>query len=572
MSGSAAPSDDDPRTPTSASSGARSDLPSRARPGRNRLGGGPAIAVLGVAALSIGVLLPNPFLFVPGSLAVGLGTGLVVYAITGRRAASAGTVFVLAVVLLAAPAVGKSTVTGSSVAWTAAVAGDDFTVVDGRIFTFAYSAREGRTQRSVRLLDPDDGSVVRSWSAEALQRPSITGDGGVVFTSAAVSTQASATTITMFDAAGRRLWATPVSVEVDADIVVTAAAGGAANVVTCPRTQSGSDRQGCRLLTIDATGAVVDDRGVGFEWDRRDGTSWSDLPGRALPQATLVTDGRTGIDMYSPAAVGPLTTIPFAETVEDFGSRFAGDALITAERRGDQGCRVVARSVVTGAQVWSADVACTPMTDMRLWATTDDGGPLYLRLDELDERTVSVLALDPSTGELTRIAEAAYRSRGPHPPGTDDLVREATAGRFVVTATGGRLTSTAVWGAGAARGGGSVGGSTVTVTVPGIVDLPAVAGGDVLAVISDTSGGRQPWLTAHNPYLFSRWFDSLGEDAGSTSSESRPPGPQYLTVIDATTGKERSSTLFTSPITYFTVLPGGQTFAATEDGKIRVVS
>ncbi|RAF11053.1 hypothetical protein DN545_34155, partial [Burkholderia multivorans] len=93
-----------------------------------------------------------------------------------------------------------------------------------------------------------------------------------------------------------------------------------------------------------------------------------------------------------------------------------------------------------------------------------------------------------------------------------------------------------------------------------------------LAVISDTSGGRQPWLTAHNPYLFSRWFDSLGEDAGSTSSESRPPGPQYLTVIDATTGKERSSTLFTSPITYFTVLPGGQTFAATEDGKIRVVS
>ncbi|RAG68684.1 hypothetical protein DN536_35090, partial [Burkholderia multivorans] len=182
----------------------------------------------------------------------------------------------------------------------------------------------------------------------------------------------------------------------------------------------------------------------------------------------------------------------FAETVEDFGSRFAGDALITAERRGDQGCRVVARSVVTGAQVWSADVACTPMTDMRLWATTDDGGPLYLRLDELDERTVSVLALDPSTGELTRIAEAAYRSRGPHPPGTDDLVREATAGRFVVTATGGRLTSTAVWGAGAARGGGSVGGSTVTVTVPGIVDLPAGAGGDVLAGISVTSGGRQP--------------------------------------------------------------------------------
>lgn len=43
-------------------------------------------------------------------------------------------------------------------------------------------------------------------------------------------------------------------------------------------------------------------------------------------------------------------------------------------------------------------------------------------------------------------------------------------------------------------------------------------------------------------------------------------------MIDATTGKERSSTLFTSPITYFTVLPGGQTFAATEDGKIRVVS
>ncbi|RAG64739.1 hypothetical protein DN550_32500, partial [Burkholderia multivorans] len=106
MSGSAAPSDDDPRTPPSASSGARSDLPGRARPGRNRFGTALTITILGIAALSIGVLLPNPFLFVPGSLAVGLGTGLVVHAITGRRAASAGTVFVLAVVLPASPAVG----------------------------------------------------------------------------------------------------------------------------------------------------------------------------------------------------------------------------------------------------------------------------------------------------------------------------------------------------------------------------------------------------------------------------------------------------------------------------------
>ncbi|RAE71195.1 hypothetical protein DN540_32460, partial [Burkholderia multivorans] len=132
--------------PTSASPGARPDLPGLARLGRNRFGTALTITILGIAALSIGVLLPNPFLFVPGSLAVGLGTGLVVHAITGRRAASAGTVFAPAGGLLAAPAVGKSTVTGSSFAWAGAVAGDDFTVVDGRIFTFAYSARDGRTQ------------------------------------------------------------------------------------------------------------------------------------------------------------------------------------------------------------------------------------------------------------------------------------------------------------------------------------------------------------------------------------------------------------------------------------------
>lgn len=561
--------------------------PQRPLPRSRLLVAGISLTVIGALTVGLGLGLPQPAIFAPGALILGLGVLLVVRARTGLRAASAVVGLIVAASVLAVPAVARAAAAGSSVTWTAADTAEDFAVLDGDVFTFTAEDRGDRTVHTVRLLDPVSGSTERSWSAEAVERPSITADGDVVFVSRAVSATESAAVVSLHSGDGGKKWKAPVSSAVDADIRVTAASAGAVDVVACPRTEAGSDREGCRLTTIDSTGSVVDERGVGFEWQLDEDTSWDDLPGRILPPATLVTDGRTGIEMHVPGEPGPGATIPFAATMEDFGSRFADDALITAERRGDQGCRVVARSVRSGEEDWSTDVACTPMTDMRLWSAGDAAGPLYLSLDEKDERTASLHTLDPESGTLTRVPEAALPAAsapsgasGPSAAGgASDTFRDATAGRFVLAGDGGRVRVSDT------EDGTDPESSRLEVKVPSDVTLPASAGGNVLAIVSDAGGsdegssgadavtsdtdeGALPPFLAHNPYLLSRWFGTPGGDAATDSAAG---APQFLTVVDATTGRELSSTVFTSPITGFTVAASGQTIVTTKDGTVHSV-
>lgn len=578
--------------------------PHRPLPRSRLLISGIALTVVGTLAVGLGLGLPQPAIFAPGAFVLGLGVLLVVRARTGLRAASAVVGLIVAASVVTVPAVARAAAAGSSVTWTAADTAEDLAVLDGDVYTFTAEDRGDRTVHTVRLLDPVSGSTERSWSAEAVERPSITTDGDVVFVSRAVSATESAAVVSLHSGDGGTKWEAPVSSAVDADIRVTAASAGAVDVVACPRTEAGSDREGCRLTTIDGTGSVVDERGVGFEWQSDEATSWDDLPGRMLPPATLVTDGRTGIQMHLPGEPGPGATIPFAATMEDFGSRFADDALITAERRGDQGCRVVARSVRSGEEDWSTDVACTPMTDMRLWSAGDAAGPLYLSLDEKDERTASLHTLDPESGTLTWVPEAVLpaasapsgASAPPGPSGlsapsspsaaggASDTFRDATAGRFVLSGDGGRVRVSDT------EDGTDPESSRLEVEVPGEVRLPAAAGGNVLAIVSDagasneggsgadssdagavtsdTDEGALPPFLAHNPYMLSRWFGTPGEDAATSSTAG---APQFLTVVDATTGRELSSTVFTSPITGFTVAASGQTIVTTEDGTVHSV-
>lgn len=559
--------------------------PQRPLPRSRLLFPGIALTVIGVLAVGLGLGLPHPAIFAPGALVLGLGVLLVVRARTGLRAASAVVGLIVAASVLAVPAVARAAAAGSSVTWTAADTAEDLAVLDGDVFTFTAEDRGDRTVHTVRLLDPVSGSTERSWSAEAVERPSITADGDVVFVSRAVSATESAAVVSLHSGDGGTKWEAPVSSAVDADIRITAASAGAVDVVACPRTEAGSDREGCRLTTIDSTGSVVDERGVGFEWQLDEGTSWDDLPGRILPPATLVTDGRTGIEMHVPGEPGPGAMIPFAATMEDFGSRFADDALITAERRGDQGCRVVARSLRSGEEDWSTDVACTPMTDMRLWSAGDAAGPLYLSLDEQDQRTASLHTLDSESGTLTRVPEAALpAASAPTNGGASDTFRDATAGRFVLSGDGGRVRVSD------AEDGTDPASSRLEVEVPGEARLPAAAGGNVLAIVSDAGGsdeggsganssdagavtsdtveGALPPFLAHNPYLLSRWFGTPGGDAAKSSAAG---APQFLTVVDATTGRELSSTVFTSPITGFTVAAAGQTIVTTEEGTVHSV-
>ncbi|WP_434965314.1 hypothetical protein [Brevibacterium casei] len=554
--------------------------PHRPLPRSRLLIPGIALTVVGTLAVGLGLGLPQPAIFAPGAFVLGLGVLLVVRARTGLRAASAVVGLIVAASVLTVPAVARAAAAGSSVTWTAADTAEDLAVLDGDVYTFTAEDRGDRTVHTVRLLDPVSGSTERSWSAEALERPSITADGDVVFVSRAVSATESAAVVSLHSGDGGKEWEAPVSSAVDADIRVTAASAGAVDVVACPRTEAGSDREGCRLTTIDSTGSVVDERGVGFEWQLDEATSWDDLPGRILPPATLVTDGRTGIQMHVPGEPGPGATIPFAATMEDFGSQFADDALITAERRGDQGCRVVARSFRSGEEDWSTDVACTPMTDMRLWSAGDAAGPLHLSLDEQDERTASLHTLDPESGTLTRVPEAVLpAASAPTNGNASDTFRDATAGRFVLSGDGGRVRVSD------REDGTDPATSQLEVEVPGDVTLPASAGGNVLAIVSDagasneggsgadavtsdTDEGALPPFLAHNPYLLSRWFGTPGGDAATSSAAGTP---QFLTVVDATTGRVLSSTVSTSPITGFTVAAAGQTIVTTEDGTVHSV-
>ena len=469
-----------------------------------------ALGSLGVAGLTLGVFLPHPLLFVAGALLLPVAVMRVLTVRSRRRFTSATVSIALAAVLLAAPALVRAGLTGNSVAWTAKVDANDVEVIGGQIFTFSLENSAGPNQRTVRRLDPVDGSVMREWVAEAVERPSITADGGVVFTSTAVSTNKRSKIITMFDAQGPRSWQVPIETEFDSDIHVTAGSDGAAHVVVCTTSKSGSDRQGCRISTIDDSGIIVDERSIGFEWQLGDGEGWKDLPGGELPRATLVTDGKHGVDMYSPETIGPIANLPRGKVVEDYGSRLTHDSLVTAERLGEQECRAVSRSLDNGAQAWATAVPCTPKTKLRLWGTTDEDGPLYLEFDETGEQNASLEALDSVTGALTPIPEVAPRH--------SDLF--------------------------------------------GMADTPAVAHGDVLAVVSDTGSGEVTPAVAHNPYLLSRGF---GTD------DDRPDFPERITVVDATTGEELSSTVFTSTLTYLTVLPGGQTVAETADGTLSVI-
>lgn len=546
---------------------------------------GAVVGLLSVACLVTGVALPHPLLFVAGALLLAVAVAAVLLARTGRRAASAIIAVILAAAILATPALVRTGLTGSSVVWTAQVAEDEFSIIDGKIYTFSIDSSSSRSERIVRLLDPDDGTVTREWSAEALERPSITAEGGVVFATTAVSTTENSKVITMFDAEGHKVWQVPFDTGFDSDIHVTAASGGAVHVVACETADSGSDRQGCRLTTIDTSGRIVDERSIWFEWPLGNGESWSDLPGKLLPPATLVTNLEDGVDMYSPRRVGPIATLPLSTTTEDFGSRFTQNALITAERHEAGKCRLVARSFEDGAQAWETNVPCTPMTSMRLWSTADDSAPLYLGLEEIDTRTTALMVLDPASGGLTTIPEAGY-THSTVPAAAEDLVRDVTAGRFVVATAGGRVTvseavtvsETVEGGAPTGDGVAVEGGAAREFEVPGTADTPAFAGGAVLAIVSDTSptsgtdAGEVSPAIRHNPYLVSRWFDRLGDESGRRSADRNPHFPQCLTVVDVASGRELSSTVFTSPITSVTVLPDGQTVAAAEDGTLRVVA
>ena len=364
-----------------------------------------ALGLLGVAGLALGVFLPHPFFFVAGALLLPAAVMTVLTVRSRRRITSAIICIALAAALLAAPALVRAGLTGNSVAWTAKVDAEDLEIINGQIFTFSLKHFTDSNQRTVRHLDPTDGSVTRKWVAEAVKRPSITADGGVVFTSTAVSTNEHTKIITMFDAQGHRSWQVPIETEFTSDIHVTASSEGAAHVVVCSKSESESDRQGCRISTIDDSGTIVDERGIGFERQLGDGKSWKDLPGGELPRATLITDGRHGVDMYSPETIGPIANLPRRKVTEDYGSRLTHDSLITAERLGDQKCRVVSRSLDTGAQDWATAVPCRPETRLFLWATTDEDGPLYLGLEEIGKQSASLEALDLATGALTPIPE-----------------------------------------------------------------------------------------------------------------------------------------------------------------------
>lgn len=524
--------------------------------------------LLGIAGLTFGVVLPHPLPYALGALFLAAAAATALLLGAGHRIASATVGIILAGALLTAPALVRMELTGSSVAWTAGVGADELSIIDGKIYTFTLKRGAGHSERTVRLLNPDDGTVKQEWSSEALERPSITAEGGVVFATTAVSTSENSKVFTMFGADGHRMWQAPFDTGFDSDIHVTAASGGAVHIVACETADTGSDRQGCRLTTIDDSGRIVDERGIWFERSLSNGQSWSDLPGKLLPSATLVTNFKDGVDMYSPKTVDPITTLPLDTTAEDFGSRLTQEALITAERSDDGKCQLVARSLENGTQTWDTNVPCTPMTSLHLWATTDDSAPLYLGLDELDQQKASLLTLDPASGTLTPVPEANYRHGQTFPTPAQDLVRDVTAGRFVIAGTGGHVSISEA----------GAGDTAVDFEVPGTVEAPASAAKDVLAIASDTGptthadAGEVSPAIRHNPYLVSRWFDHLGDASKQGSNDRSTHFPQCLTVIDATSGRELSSTVFASPITSVTVLPTGQTVAAAEDGTVRVIA
>lgn len=529
---------------------------------------GTVLGLLGIAGLTFGLLLPHPLPFVLGALSLAAAAATALLLGTGHRTASAIGGLILAGALLAAPTLVRMELTGSSVAWTAEVGADELSIINGKIYTFTLERSAGHSERTVRLLNPDDGTVEREWSAAALERPSITAEGGVVFATTAVSTSENSKVFTMFGADGHRMWQVPFDTDFDSDVYVTAASAGAVHIVACETADSGSDRQGCRLTTVDDSGEVIDERGIWFERNLSNDQSWSDLPGKLLPSATLVTNLKDEVDMYSPTTVGPIATMPLDTAAEDFGSRLTQEALITAERSSDGNCRLIARSLKDGAQTWDTKVPCTPMTSMHLWATTDDSAPLYLGLDQLDTQKASLLALDTASGTLTTVPESSYRHSRIFPTPAQDLVRDVTAGRFVIAGTGGHVS---VSEAGAED-------PAVDFEVPGTVDVPAFAAADVLAIVSDTDpttradAGEVSPAIRHNPYLVSRWFDHLGDASKRGSNGRSTHFPQCLTVIDASSGRELTSTVFASPITSVTVLPTGQTVAAAEDGTVRVIA
>lgn len=160
---------------------------------------------------------------------------------------------------------------------------------------------------------------------------------------------------------------------------------------------------------------------------------------------------------------------------------------------------------------------------------------------------------------------------------------DAIAGRFVVLADGGKVTAidtTAL--AGGDRGNGDDPdngddfyrtGPRVGFDVPGTARLPAAAGGDSLAVVSDTEYGRVPSAVAHNPYLVSYWFDDLDAEVDHTATGADPhtEAPQYLTVAGARSGRTLTSAVFTSPIINVSLLPTGHTLVFIQDERIHIV-
>ncbi|WP_231444309.1 hypothetical protein [Brevibacterium zhoupengii] len=525
------------------------------------------IGALGVAGLVTGVIFPNPFLFVAGAILLAGAVMLILRLSTRLRTASALIALAVATILIATPALVRAGLTASSVAWTAEVSTEDSAVIDGQIYKFSLDQSDGESRRTIRRLNADDGSVEQTWNTDARSRPSVTADGGIVFASTTPATHGDWLTITMLDSQGDRLWQTTISSGPDSEPHITAASGGSAHVVTCeePEEETGStdDRKSCRINTIDDSGEVIDERRVDGEQHLTNNKIWTELPGAGLLRVTLVADGLGGTDMYSPTSIGPIAELPIKKGTDQHTSQLTRDLLVTAEQLSDRRCRVVSTSLDDGDQAWSIAVPCTSDTWMLLWENIEGAGPIYLGIDESGEAS-TLQALDPTTGELTPFPDAAPRHSDLFDSGARSLVEEATAGRFVLATRDGHVT---------------VRDSTsdsppVEFEVPGSINAPAAANGDVLSVVSRTGRSTSYPAVVHNPYLVSRL---PGADRSETLSSIAPDAndpiyPQLVTVVDASTGEERSSTVFTSRIADLTVLPEGQTVVWTDDGTLTVIN
>lgn len=524
------------------------------------------LGALGVAGLVTGVIFPNPFLFVAGAILLAGAVMLVLRLSTRLRTASALIALALATVLIATPALVRAGLTASSVAWTAEVSAEDSAVIDGQIYTFSHDQSDGESRRTVRRLNTDDGSVEQTWNTDARSRPSVTADGGIVFASTTPATQGDWLTITMLDPQGDKLWQTTIDSGPDSVPHITAAWDGSAHVVTCkePGKWPGStdDRKSCRINTINDSGEVVDERRVDNEQQLTNNKTWTELPGQGLPRVTLVADGHDGTDMYSPTSIGPVAELPLNKGTDQHTSQLTHDLLVTAEQLSDQRCRVVSTSLDDGDQAWSTALPCTSDTWMLLWEPDGGDGPIYLAIDDTGEAG-TLQAIEPTTGELTPLPDVAPRHSDLFDSGARSLVEEATAGRFVLTPRDGHVT---------ARDSTSDS-PPIEFEVPGSVNAPAAANGDVLSVVSRTGSGTSYPAVVHNPYLVSRLpgadrFESLSAIAPDAND---PIYPQVVTVVDATTGEERSSTVFTSRIADLTVLPEGQTVVQTDDETLTVI-